>query len=226
MVTNCKGGVLISKKFDVEEWKKDIREKKEFTKFGGIMLGQNIKMSEEMMVEEIVVEGSSLLNRIEDKRYLILSGTSSFLAVTTLFLLLVQESSNDDIYAPLLSIFMLIFPFLFISAIVAIVKLGREFYNPFFLCSFSSLPISFWEYINQSRNGCISFGFPGESGCPPDPIGYDAPRALFFVFNILLLMYANNEWNKKNNWKGVCGVLYAISFSTMCYFISYFAGIF
>ena len=219
MVTNCKGGVLISKKFDVEEWKKDTQEKKEFTKFGGIMLGQNVEMSEEMMVE-----GSSLLNRIEDKRYFILSGTSSFLAIATLFLLLVQGDSNDDIHAPLLSIFVLIFPFLFISAIVAIVKLGREFYNSFFLCSFGSLPISFWEYINQSQNGCLSFGFPGSSGCPPDPPGYDAPRAIFFVFQILLLVFANSEL-VKNNWKGMYGILYALSFSTFIYFIAYFVGL-
>ena len=170
-------------------------------------------------------ENPSLLDRIEDKRNLILSGTSSFLAVTSLFFLLVEENSNDDIYVPFLSFFMLISPILFISAIVAIVKFGREFYNPFFLCSFSSLPISFWEYINQSRNGCISFGFPGESGCPPDPPGYDAPRALFFVFLILLLIFANNELVKKNNWKGMYGILYALSFSTFGYFIAYSAGI-
>jgi len=225
MVTNCKGGVLISKKFDVEEWKKDTQEKKEFTKFGGIMLGQNIKMSEEMMVEEIMVEGSSLLDRIEDKRYLIFGGPSSFLAVATLFLLLVQKDSNDDIYAPLLSIFMLIVPFLFISAIVAIVKLGREFYNPFFLCSFSSLPISFWEYINQSRNGCLSFGFPGSSGCPPTPPGYDTPRAIFFLFQIILLLFAYREIVEKRGWKGMYGILYALSLSTFVYFIAYFVGL-
>ena len=210
---------FISKKFDLEEWKKDTQEKMVSTKFGGIMPGQNIEMSEEMMET-----GSSLFDRIEDKRYLILSGTSSFLAVATIFLLLVQEDSNDDFYAPLLSIFMLISPFLFISAIVAIVKLGREFYNPLFICSFSSLPITLWEYINQSRNGCISFGFPGSSGCPPDPPGYDAPRATFFIFQIILLMFANNELVKKN-WKGMYGILYALSFSSFVYFIAYFVGL-
>ena len=167
----------------------------------------------------------SIISRIEDKRYLILSGSSSFLAVIILFLLMVESPKDDDVYAPLLVLFMLIFPFLFISAIVAIVKIGREFYNPFFLCSFSSLPILFWEYINQSRNGCISFGFPGSSGCPPDPPGYDAPRAMFFLFLIILVMFANNELVKKNNWKGMYGILYALSFSTFGYFIAYFVGI-
>ena len=73
----------------------------ELTKFDGIVPGQNIDFSEEMMAES-----SSLLNSIEDKRYLILSGISSFLAVTTLFSLLVQGDSNDDIHAPILSLFM------------------------------------------------------------------------------------------------------------------------
>ena len=171
-----------------------------------------------------MAEGSSLLDSIEDKRYLILSGTSSFFAVATIFFLLLQGASNDDIHAPLFSLFMVISPFLFISAFVAIFKLGREFYKPFSLCSFGSLPVSFWEYINQSRNGCLSFGFPGSSGCPPDPPGYDAPRAIFFLFQITLLLLANRELVKKN-WKGMYGVLYALSFSSFVYFIAYFVGL-
>lgn len=200
-------GVFISKKLDPEEWKKHTQEKMAFTKFGGIMPGQNIEMS-----EEIMAEGSILLDHIEDKRYLILSGTSSFLAVVSVVAL------------PVVPIFMLIFLFLFISAIVAIIKLGREFYNPFFLCFFSSLPFSFWEYVNQSRNGCISFGFPGSSGCPPDPPGYDAPRVIFLVFQIFLLMFAKRKLEKKN-WKGMYGVLYALSFSTFVYSIAYLVGL-
>ena len=94
------GGVFITKKFDLDEWKKGTQEKMELTKFDGIVPGQNIDLSEEMMAES-----SSLLNSIEDKRYLILSGISSFLAVATLFLLLVQGDSNDDIYAPIFSLF-------------------------------------------------------------------------------------------------------------------------
>ena len=171
-----------------------------------------------------MAEDSPLLGRIEDKRYLILSGLSSFLAVAIIFLLLVQGESNDDIYAPIFSLFMLFSPFLLISAIVAIVKFGREFYIPFFLCFFSSLPITLWEYINQSRNGCLSFGFPGSSGCPPDPPGYDIPRAIFFIFQIILLRLANSELVKEN-WKGMNGILHALSFSSFVYFIAYFVGL-
>ena len=176
------------------------------------------------MNEGMTTEGPRAVLPIENKRYLILSGSSSFFAVATLFLLLVQGESNDDIYAPLFSLFMLFFPFVLISAIVAIIKFGREFYNSFFLCSFSSLPITLWEYINQSRNGCLSFGFPGSDGCPPDPPGYDAPRALFFIFQIILLMFANGELMKEN-WRGMYGILYAISFSSFIYFIAYFVGL-
>ena len=200
-------GVFISKKLDPEEWKKDIQEKLVFTKFGGIMPGQNTEMR-----EEIMAQGSPLLDHIEDKRYLILSGTSSFLAVVSVVAL------------PVVPLFMLIFLFLFISAIVAIIKLGREFYNPFFLCSFSSLPFSFWEYVNQSRNGCLSFGFPGSSGCPPAPPGYDTPRIIFLIFQIFLMMFAYNELVKKN-WKGMYGIVYAMSFSAFVYFIAYFVGL-
>ena len=171
-----------------------------------------------------MAEGSSLLDSIEDKRYLILSGSSSFLAVATLFLLLAQGDSNDDFYAPLFSIFILSSPVLLISAIVAIVKFGREFYNHFFLCSFSSLPITLWEYFNQSRNGCLSFGFPGSSGCPPPPPGYYAPRTIFFLFQIILLLFANRELVKKN-WKGMYGILYALSFSSFVYFIAYIVAL-
>ena len=176
------------------------------------------------MNEGMATEGPIAVLPIENKRYLIISGSSSFFAVATLLVLLVQGESNDAIYAPLFSLFMLFFPFVLISAIVAIIKFGREFYNSFFLCSVSSLPITLWEYINQSRNGCLSFGFPGSDGCPPDPPGYDAPRAIFFVFQILLLVFANSEL-VKNNWKGMCGILYALSFSTFIYFIAYFVGL-
>ena len=176
------------------------------------------------MNEGMTTQGPIAVLPIENKRYLILSGSSSFFAVATLFFLLVQGESNDGIYAPLFSLFMLFFPFVLISAIVAIIKFGREFYNSFFLCSFSSLPITLWEYINQSRNGCLSFGFPGSDGCPPDPPGYDAPRALFFIFQIILLMFANGELMKEN-WRGMYGILYAISFSSFAYFIAYFVGL-
>ena len=197
----------MAKKSDPEEWRKDAQEKLLLTKFDGIMPGQNFEMSEEMMAEE-----PPLLDHVEDKRYLILSVTSSSLAVVSVVAL------------PVVPIFMLIFLFLFISAIVAIIKLGREFYNHFFLCSFSSLPITLSEYFNQSRNGCLSFGFPGSSGCPPAPPGYDAPRVIFLIFQIFLMMFAYNELVKKN-WKGMYGIVYAMSFSAFVYFIAYFVGL-
>jgi len=197
----------VAKKSDPEEWRKDAQEKLLLTKFDGIMPGQNFEMSEEMMAEE-----PPLLDHVEDKRYLILSGTSSFLAIV-------------GITAPhAVPLFLLLSPFLFISAIVAIAKFGRDFFNPFFLCTFISLPFSFWEYVNQSRNGCLSFGFPGSSGCPPAPPGYDAPRIIFLIFQIFLMMFAYNELVKKN-WKGMYGIVYAMSFSAFVYFIAYFVGL-
>lgn len=141
------------------------------------------------------------MDSVEHKRYLILSGTSSFLAVATLFFLLVQGNSNDDIHAPLLSIFMLTFPILFISTIVAIVKFGQKFYNHFFLCFFGSLPITIGPFFLFS-------------------ITHTQYKLIFFLFQIILLLFANRELVKKN-WKGMYGILYALSFSSFVYFIAY-----
>ena len=55
------------------------------------------------------------------------------------------------------------------------------------------IPISIFSYYNEVENGCISFGFPGSSGCPPDPPGYGVPRSLFFMSNIGLLIYASMQ---------------------------------
>ena len=55
------------------------------------------------------------------------------------------------------------------------------------------VPISIFSYYNVVENGCISFGFPGSSGCPPDPPGYGVPRSLFFMSNIGLLIYASMQ---------------------------------
>ena len=55
------------------------------------------------------------------------------------------------------------------------------------------VPISIFSYYNEVENGCISFGFPGSSGCPPDPPGYGVPRSLFFMSNMGLLIYASMQ---------------------------------
>jgi len=55
------------------------------------------------------------------------------------------------------------------------------------------IPISIFSYYNEVENGCISFGFPGSSGCGPSPPGYGVPRSLFFMSNFGLLIYASMQ---------------------------------
>ena len=55
-------------------------------------------------------------------------------------------------------------------------------------------PISIMSYYNEVENGCISFGFPGSSGCPPDPPGYRTPTTLFFLSNFGLLIYGSFQY--------------------------------
>jgi hypothetical protein len=56
------------------------------------------------------------------------------------------------------------------------------------------IPISIMSYYNEVENGCISFGFPGSSGCPPDPPGYRTPTTLFFLGNFGLLIYGSFQY--------------------------------
>ena len=58
------------------------------------------------------------------------------------------------------------------------------------------IPISIMSYYNEVENGCIFFGFPGESRCPPDPPGYGVPRGLFFMSNFGFLIYASLQYER------------------------------
>ena len=58
------------------------------------------------------------------------------------------------------------------------------------------IPISIMSYYNEVQNGCISFGFPGSSGCPPDPPGYRIPTGLFFMSNFGFLIYAGLQYER------------------------------
>ena len=57
------------------------------------------------------------------------------------------------------------------------------------------IPISIMSYYNEVENGCIFFGFPGESRCPPDPPGYGVPRGLFCMSNFGFLIYAGLQYD-------------------------------
>ena len=119
----------------------------------------------------------------------------------------------------------LVSPLMLIGALTAMVKLGSEFSNSFVIGTFLSLPISIWEYFNQAKNGCLSFGFPGSEGCPPDPPGYHLPRVAILCFQTLILFYAYFALVDQRNWRRMYGLLYAAYFSFFVYLLAYVTGL-
>ena len=96
-------------------------------------------------------------------------------------------------------IFSLIFfcgiPLYFIGSFVfMVVKYRGSFLFGFAIPLAIIIPISIMSYYNEVENGCIFFGFPGESRCPPDPPGYHTPRNLFFLSNFGLLIYGSFQY--------------------------------
>ena len=167
-----------------------------------------------------MAEDSYPLDSFEDRKYLVLIGIGSFLALATIFLIMNRRSVhfNEEFGVLVLSTFFILSPIIFISAIIAIFKFGREFYNTFFLTSLISWPVSVWEYTNQSRNACMFW-------CGSIPPADQTPIIIFFSFQIILLIYANS-WLMKENWKNKYGILYALWFSTFVYLIAYLVGSF
>ena len=85
------------------------------------------------------------------------------------------------------------------------------------------IPISIFSYYNEVENGCISFGFPGSSGCGPSPPGYGVPRSLFFMSNFGLLIYANMQ--HKRNPVHTLGMAYGMITGAVIFAIATFVGL-
>ena len=85
------------------------------------------------------------------------------------------------------------------------------------------IPLSIMSYYNEIENGCISFGFPGSSGCPPDPPGYGVPRGLFFLGNFGLLIFAGLQ-NETNPIRTL-GIVYGMILSAGIFIIVTLAGL-
>ena len=141
---------------------------------------------------------------IENKRYLYLALPASTVTLLCMFTL----GINSEVFEALPVVLVLLIPFMVISAIRGMIKLGGEFYNPLVATVACSLPLSLWENINQRNNGCLSFGFPGESGCPPEPPGYELPRTVMIVFQMAVMVLATGALQNKN-WKGMYAFMYA-----------------
>ena len=161
------------------------------------------------------------IDLIENKRHLIIALPASILPLLTGIALYYDL----EVLEALPAIICLMSPLVLICALMAMVKLGSEFSNPFVIGTVLSLPISTWEYFNQAKNGCLSFGFPGSEGCPPDPPGYHLPRVAIFCFQTLILFYAYLALVEQRNWRRMYGLLYAAYFSFFVYLLAYVTGI-
>ena len=158
---------------------------------------------------------------IENKRHLIIALPASILPLLTGIALY----SDLEVLEALPVIVCLMSPLMLIGALTAMVKLGSEFSNSFVIGTFLSLPISIWEYFNQAKNGCLSFGFPGSEGCPQDPPGYHLPRVAILCFQTLILFYAYFALVDQRNWRRMYGLLYAAYFSFFVYLLAYVTGL-
>tara|TARA_Y100001970_G_scaffold12536_1_gene14365 strand:+ start:53743 stop:54420 length:678 start_codon:yes stop_codon:yes gene_type:complete len=143
-----------------------------------------------------------------------------------LILMALSSSGNGEDGGVLLSaIFFCALPmFYLISVINAIVKLGWPFFIGFMIPIIVIFPLSILSYLNEIENGCLSFGFPGSSGCPPDPPGYNGPRNLFFLFSTLIGLFAciNYAWKKEQS----IGIFYGFFISTLMFMFATIYGLF
>ena len=85
------------------------------------------------------------------------------------------------------------------------------------------IPISVFSYHNEVQNGCIFFGFPGESRCPPDPPGYGVPRSLFFMSNFGFLIFAGLQYER--NPVRILGMAYGAITGAVIFAIATFVGL-
>ena len=157
---------------------------------------------------------------IENKRYLYLALPASTVTLLCIFTL----GINSEVFEALPVVLFLLIPFMVISAIRGMIKLGGEFYKPLLVAVACSLPISLWENFNQRNNGCLSFGFPGESGCGPEPPGYELPRMVMIVFQMFVMVLAAGAFSSKN-WKTMYAFMYASYISFMIYMYAYISGL-
>ena len=125
-------------------------------------------------------------------------------------------------------IFSLIFlcgvPLYFIGSFVFMVmKYRGPFLVGFAIPLAIIVPISIMSYYNEVENGCIFFGFPGESRCPPDPPGYGVPRGLFCMSNFGFLIYAGLQYER--NPVRTLGMAYGTIAGVLIFFIATISGL-
>ena len=117
------------------------------------------------------------------------------LASFVLIIFLAISGIGEDSGAILSLIFFCGVPLYFLGSFVfMLMKYRGPFLVGFAIPLAIIIPISIMSYYNEVENGCISFGFPGSSGCPPDPPGYRAPTTLFCLSNFGFLIYGSFQY--------------------------------
>ena len=146
------------------------------------------------------------------------------LASLIMIFFLASSGVGEDLGALFGLIFFCGVPLYFLGSFVFMVMKYR---GPF-LVGFSIplaiiIPISIMSYYNEIENGCIFFGFPGESRCPPDPPGYRTPTTLFFMSNLGLLIYGSIQYG--TNPVRTLGMAYGVIAGVMIFFIATISGL-
>ena len=146
------------------------------------------------------------------------------LASFVLIIFLAISGIGEDSGAILSLIFFCGVPLYFLGSFVfMLMKYRGPFLVGFAISLAIIIPISIMSYYNEVENGCISFGFPGSSGCPPDPPGYRTPTTLFFLGNFGLLIYGSFQYG--TNPVRTLGMAYGAIAGVVIFFIATISGL-
>ena len=146
------------------------------------------------------------------------------LASFILMILLAISGIGEDFDAILSLIFFCGIPLYFIGSFVfMLMKYRSPFLIGFAIPLAIIIPISIMSYYNEVENGCIFFGFPGESRCPPAPPGYRTPTTLFCMSNFGFLICAGMLY--KRNPVRTLGMAYGTIAGVLIFFIATISGL-
>ena len=146
------------------------------------------------------------------------------LASFILLIFLSISGIGEDSGAILSLIFFCGVPLYFLGSFVfMLMKYRSPFLVGFAIPLAIIIPISIMSYYNEVENGCIFFGFPGESRCPPEPPGYRTPTTLFCMSNFGFLICAVMLY--KRNPVRTLGMAYGTIAGVLIFFIATISGL-
>ena len=160
----------------------------------------------------------------EQERFSHYNIVSLWMAIVPIIgLVLWLADSTGDAAGFVLSGFMISIPIAMISVLFAIRALGKRFLNPMIISILIAIPLAIWEYFNELKNGCSTWGW---GTCPPDPPGYDLPRTIMLIYLIILGVYALSKYDNKENQARTYGIAYGMGFGYLIYVLAWVNGVF